>query len=715
MDPAEIVLGDLLVVRPGDQIVVDGALVSGGAWRWTKPCSPASRPAVPKRDGAPLYSGSFCVNGSARFLAQKVGADSLANQLTLGARAYRRVFTPVQREINLVVRVLLLIAGYLELLLVITALVDKLPFVEAVRSSVVVIGLVPNGLFLAIATAYALGAVRIARQGALVQQANAMESLANVDVLCLDKTGTLTANRIRLAALHPLGPSEDELRRLLGDFAASATTRNRTAEAIAAAFPGQARPLFEEVPFSSSYRWSGLVYAGEDGAQRAAYLLGAPETLGASLGSQPVLADGPLAAWTEQGLRVLLFARLLDPPALRGAEGKPALPLGLEPLGLLALSDELRPAARETLESFRESGVKVKIISGDSPETVAALARQAGLGSNLRLVSGLELAEMEPARFSAAAEQGDIFGRITPQQKEQIVHALRDSGHYVAMTGDGVNDVLSLKRANLGIAMQSGSQATRAVADIVLMGDTFSALPAAVREGQRITNGMQDILKLFMARVFYVALLILSTGVIGGFPYAPKNVSILTLLTVGIPTLALAAWARPARIPHVSMVRRMLHFVLPSALTLSLFGLGVFMAYFIPAYASIAGRADETTVALLQQPAQTALTHFTLLCGLLLIVFVEPPTKLWVGGARLNGDPKPAVLAALLYVIYLFIVASWPFQRFFDLAPLGLLDELFLTALALAWAALLRWVWRTRLLERLLSVDLDSGRMKDEG
>src|SRR5690606_26057992 len=230
------------------------------------------------------------------------------------------------------------------------------------------------------------------------------------------------------------------------------------------------------------------------------------------------------------------------------------------------------------------AGVRLKVISGDNPHTVAALAKQAGLPGDLRAVSGTELAAMDAGTFAQTAEEATIFGRITPQQKEKLVETLRGRGCYVAMIGDGVNDVLSLKKAQLGIAMQSGSAATRGVADMVLLNDSFAALPPAFLEGQRIINGMKDILRLFLTRAVYVALLILSISVVdAGFPYVPKHVSLLTLLTVGIPTFALAAWARPGKQPK-RLLTSVLHFVFPAAITVFVFALLIYLFYFVTIY-----------------------------------------------------------------------------------------------------------------------------------
>ena len=363
---------------------------------------------------------------------------------------------------------------------------------------------------------------------------------------------------------------------------------------------------------------------------------------------------------------------------------------------MLSFSDELRPDARATLEAFATAGIQLKVISGDNPHTVAALARQAGLGagpgSDVAVVSGLELAEMDAERFQQVAAEATIFGRITPRQKERLVQVLRQRGYYVAMIGDGVNDVLSLKQAHLGVAMQSGSQATRSVADIVLLDDAFAALPLAFREGQRIVNGMQDIVRLFLTRTFYVTLLILGAAIVGvAFPVTPKHNSILALLTVGLPTLALALWARPDK-PPPSLLRAVSHFVFPAAFGVSLAALAVYLGYL-----RATGDVDL---------ARTALTTTTVLCGLVLILFVEPPAPLWVGGDALSGDRRPAWLALGMLALYGLILALPGLRESFELVPLRAWDVALIVGVVLLWGVALRVVWRRHLFERWLGVDL---------
>jgi cation-transporting ATPase E len=709
IDPGEIVRGDLLVVHAGDQIVVDGQVVGDGRMDVDESLLTGEADLIVKRAGDPVYSGSFCVTGGATYVAEKVGAASLANQITLGARAFRRVYTPLQREINLVIRVLVLMASFFGILLVTGAIVSDIPLVQSVQMAAVIAGLVPNGLFMAITLAYAIGAVRIATRGALVQQANAVESLSNVDVLCLDKTGTLTANRINLHALYPMGLSEPELRGLLGDYAVSTRDGNRTNDAIVAATTGKPRQVREAVPFSSARKWSALAF--DDPALRGVYVLGAPEMLAPAVRIDAEM-EARMAAATAEGMRVLLFAYRTDLVPLYDAAEQPQLPAALTPLGVLIFSDELRPEARATLTGFAQAGIKLKIISGDNPHTVAALATQAGLGPDIRVVSGPELAAMDDAQFAQVAEDTTVFGRITPQQKERLVQALRGRGHYVAMIGDGVNDVLSLKQADLGIAMESGSQATRGVADIVLLQDSFAALPAAFQEGQRIRNGMLDIMKLFMTRVLYMALLIVATGIVGPeFPFTPRQSSILVLLTVGIPTLALTVWAQPGAQPRRrGLVRSLLGFVLPAMASLGLVAGGIYLGYFVMNLLALKAAnpfvSDAAVFAQILPAARTALITVTVMCGLQLMLFAKPPSATWVGGSPLSGDRRPAWLALALFAVYCLVLVVPALRDMFELAPLALHDFAFVSTVAVLWGLALRYAWRARLLDRFLTVDL---------
>jgi cation-transporting ATPase E len=564
----------------------------------------------------------------------------------------------------------------------------------------VIIGIVPNGLFLSISVAYALGAVRLAGKGALVQKFNAIESLSHVDVLCTDKTGTLTANTLELAALHPYDINEAMLRLLLGSYIVHTSSRNPTSQAIGTACREQALHglhVREEIPFSSTRKWSALVM--DNAAMRGVYVLGAPDIL------QPLLAPGVdlgtfIETETRQGLRVLLIAHAPEPVQFQDGEGEACLPHGLRPLGTISLRDTLRPEACKTLAQFASLGVQIKIISGDDPRTVAALAKQVGLESEIQTMVGSELDRLDDAQLAQRAEDITVFGRITPQQKARVIQALRNRGRYVAMIGDGVNDLLSLKEANVGITMQSGSQATRGVADLVLLQDTFASLPLAVREGQRIRNGMQDILKLFLARVGSVTLLLISIAFVGGFPFQPRQTSLLTFFTVGVPTLALAYWARPERVPSQSLIRALARFVLPASLTTCLVVLGVYLAVLIPASLRLPVPTNPYREGALPL-AQTAITVFIVLCGLLLVLFVEPPNRPRPGQNSKYGNWRPSLLVLGLFVCFLGVLALPPLRMLFNLQALDLATYLVISSATLLWTLLVGGIWHFHVFERV--------------
>ncbi|MBA3451016.1 MAG: HAD-IC family P-type ATPase [Chloroflexia bacterium] len=470
---------------------------------------------------------------------------------------------------------------------------------------------------------------------------------------------------------------------------------------MATTCPGEKHPTTADVPFSSAYKWSG-VSADSDGF-RGVFAMGAPEFLGPQLDGDEALL--PPDGWGDKGMRVLLFAHGAKPAAFGEANGLPLLPPGVKPVAWLGFTDELRPNVDKALNGFRDAGITLKVISGDNPETVAALARQAGLTGEAQLVSGLDLDAMDDQQFGEAAERATVFGRVTPEQKQRLVESLRGKGHYVAMTGDGVNDVLSLKQANLGIAMQSGSQATRNAADIVLLHDSFGALPDAFREGQRIRRGLCRILELFLTRVFTVALIILAVLVVeAGFPLSPAQISVLTLLTVGIPTFGIALWTRPGPPPR-SLPRRLLRFVLPASTLLALAAfavyIGVYTLYDLDLPALRAGGIAASTVVLQSDLAsREALTHVLVLGGLVLVLFAAPPGPWFAVVEDMDGDRRPAYLALAMVPIYAVILLVPSLRQFFGLRGIGNIDFGILVLVVLVWMYVLRWVWKEKIFDR---------------
>ncbi len=717
LPPDELVVGDLLLISAGDQVVVDGRLLPGGSLGVDESALTGESQVVAKRVDEAVYSGSFCVSGRGSYVAEQVGSASFANQLMAGARARRRVVTPLQHATNLLIRILLLLIVYFEFLLLMEAVIKQRGFAITVENLALLAGLVPNGLLVSIALAYALGAIRVSRTGVLIQQSNAIESLSNVDVLCMDKTGTLTTNRLQVAQLDPIGMALPRAQYLLGTMVASMVSGNATSAAIATAFPQEPVRPVAEVPFSSSYKWSAVVWDHEE--LRGTYVLGALEMLRPALvgarGDQDTAWLALVAqaqALADRGLRTLLFAASPVITIKEPDPEHPTLPLGLVPLGLISLRDELRPGVGAALAAFIAAGVQPKIISGDAPETVAALVKQAGLSLAGPPVSGLTLAQLDDAQLSDAAATGTVFGRISPQQKEQLIRALRARGHYVAMIGDGVNDVLSLKRANLGIAMQSGSQATRGVADIVLTKDSFAALVPAVREGQRIVNGMHAIIRLFLVRILTLALVTLSSLVIGDFPLALRHAALSALLVVGIPSIFLALWARPELPTKGDFAQQLWPFVFPPVLLGSAIGVILYWGLLLVPLTQH-GLFDSDTVANdeiaaflagRRPAAQTALTAFLICSGLLLLVFVAPPSPWWVGGAPLRGDRRPFWLAIGLLGAFAGVMLLPPTRQFYGLVVLGWRELGVVAVAVLIWLILVRWFWRARIIQRFIGL-----------
>ena len=706
--PDDLVLGDFIALRSGDQILVDGIIVGEGKVEVDESLLTGESDLIVKTEGDQVFSGTTCVSGMAYFEATQVGTHTVAYKLITGARSFRKVLTPLQREINFVIRALLMVSCFLWLLVGISFFSRTYSFADIVQHAAVVAGLVPAGLLIAITVAYGTGAVRMLGQDVLIQQANAVESLSHVDVLCVDKTGTLTANQINLHSVHPIGISDLDLRKIMGDYAHNTTAPNKTSEALAIACPGTPKTVNAEIPFSSVRKWSAIALNQPDStgnANKTAYILGAPEMLEDAMEytkeMRSVLDEG-----TVQGLRVLMFGECAATDWMN--DEACTLPL-IKPLGILYFSDQLRTNVAETLSQFRAAGVELKVISGDNPDTVASIARQAGLpiDDDLKIVSGLDLTAMGEAEFRQTALSATIFGRITPEQKAALVKALRDQKRYVAMIGDGVNDVLSLKQANLGIAMESGSKATRSVADIVLLKDSFASLPQALLEGQRIHNGIRDSLALFLVRIGCVTILIFSIAMVtDSFPLLNKQSALLALYGVGLPTAAFPLWATPGVVQkRRSLMRSLLHFIVPATITMTIVALFVYLLFLVRAILDLPpgariSAADYTL-------PRTALVTVLVFCHLLLLPFLKPPTQFFVGGGEpVCKDWRYGISAIVLTGLTLITLLNPVLRDFFELATLSGADIVFLLAVALEWGLILRVLWRSRFFDRFLGIHL---------
>jgi cation-transporting ATPase E len=720
-----VVQGDVVRVRPGEQVVVDGPLLEGGRIEADESLLTGESDPVVKEPGDDLRSASLCVAAGGLQLARDVGAASYAGRLTADARRATTDKTPLQRRIEFVVRLVMTLVVLMSGAILAQAFLEGFTLLRTVQITAVLSGLVPYGLFFLIAVAYTAGAARIARRGALVQQVNAVESVSHVDVVCTDKTGTLTTGRLTLAEVEPVGGrTTAEVEAALGALAHSATSPNLTTSALAASLPGTAWVVRDEVLFASSLRWSGVV------TDEGAWVLGAPDALSPYVTAGSPEADVDLARavarHATQGLRVLLLARSADPDArLRDAAGRPAVP-PLDPVGIVALADELRPEVVESIARLRADGVALKVISGDEPRTVAALAIQTGLEPG-EPVAGAELDGLDSddeAALDRLVARTSVFGRVAPEQKERIVASLRRKGRYVAMIGDGVNDARALKRAQVGVAMRSGSPVTRDVADVVLVDDSFAALRPAQREGRRIINGIAISMYVFLARVATQGLVILAVTMLGlGFPYSPTQVG-LTLLTVGVPTMFLTFWARPVP-PDEHLLGNLARFVLPAAVLTAGFGTAVYAVLYegitqgfstgrtpaevISAFESYTGLTYATdadfTEAAATIGAQTGLSTFVCLASFVLILFLVPPNRFFAAWTAPTGDRRPTVLVAVLVAVFAAVLFVPALSDYFGLTgPAAPVFTTVLPALVL-WFAALTAAFRLRVLDRILGLD----------
>ncbi len=717
IDPTTLVKDDIIKVASGDQIDVDGVLLTDGTLEMDESLLTGEADLVRKQAGDALMSGSVCITGEGFYRAEKVGAESFANQVTATAKTFELSKTPLQKNIDLIVRLLMVIVLLMSMIILLASILENIETTKIVQIAAVMTGQVPYGLFFLIVVAYALGTSKIAQKGALVQQSNAIESLSNIDVLCTDKTGTLTANRLLFKELRPLGDVPDSLQ-MLGDFARSATTTNKTGEAIIAGTSGMKRPPVDEVAFSSARKWSAVAFDSDE--RRGAYVLGAVEMLKSHL---PTLSDDVLAqiaAYSDEGLRVLFFAYNPVVTTLHDDAGVPTLP-ALQPLGIVTLGDELRPRVRETIAAFTKMGIQLKVISGDNPRTVAALAKQAGLPDDIKLFSGLELAEVGDEQFRQMAREGAIFGRITPDQKERLVNALLEDGLYVAMIGDGVNDVLSLKKASLGIAMQSGSNATRNVADMVLLGDSFAALEPAFERGKEIVGGVANAIYLALTRSLTAMFVIVAVKMIGlPFPFDPAQIALVSY-TVGAPSFLFTVFAKPERLsPH--LIRNLFHFAIPIAVVTMLFGILIYVGMFynsqemithrLPpqrvldayvAYTGVAFGSEGFSNSFGTIFAQTSLSFFIGLTSMLVVYFLYPPLKFFaVWREEVIADKRIALLNLVLIAGLVYIYQS-SLGAYVGLLPQKpVLEELL--ALTVVWTLCIRQMFKMKLFERFLSV-----------
>jgi cation-transporting P-type ATPase E len=639
IESSAIVLGDVIVLGPGDRVVVDGAVVRADALEVDESLLTGESDSVLKRDGDPVMSGSFVVAGGGAFEATKVGRQAYAAKLAAEAQKFTLVNSELRTGINNILKYMIWLMIPAGILQVVTQLHRAGGLQSGISRTIAgLVPMVPEGLVLLTSVAFAVGVIRLGQKNCLVQELPAIEGLARVDTVCLDKTGTLTEGGMVFDRVEELSgvsgasaastASGASVPTVLAALGAAEERPNATMQAVIERFspaPDGWTPA-QVAPFSSARKWSGVTFA--DG--RGTWLLGAPDVLGRGT---------PAADQAEKlgstGLRVLMLATA-DGPVEAVADGS------ITPVALITLRQRIRSDARDTLDYFEKQSVSLKVISGDNAVSVGAVAASLKLPGAANPMDARTLPEGEPDAFADDVAEHSVFGRVTPQQKREMVTALQSRGHTVAMTGDGVNDVLALKDADIGVAMGSGAGATKAVAQIVLLDDRFATLPEVVAEGRRVIGNIERVANLFLVKSVYSFVLVLLVGIFQlEYPFLPRHTTLIAALTIGIPAFFLALAPNYER-AKPGFVRRVLRFAIPAGLVA---GIEVFVAYWV-------ARGEVDTLGEAQTTAMVSLFA----TSLYIVQLVARPMVWWKW-----------VLIASMAGLFVLCVAL-PFGRhFFDL------------------------------------------------
>ncbi|MFE6964869.1 HAD-IC family P-type ATPase [Agromyces sp. NPDC057679] len=684
---AEVVLGDLLVLRAGDQVAADAQVEASERLQLDESMLTGESDPVDKGVGDAVLSGSIVIGGGGTAVVDKVGADSFANTLSSEAKQFSLVASELRSSINRVLGWVAWIIGPVSLLVLNAQMVSRGGWAEAIESGAwqdaavaaiaAIVAMIPLGLVLMTSIAFAVGAVKLANRKVLVQELAAVEGLARVDLICLDKTGTLTEGDIVFDAAHPLSVAPPAAWEDVLAWYGAEPEANATARCLVEPYPVQ-RVLDPEarIAFSSARKWSAVGFPGA-----GTWVLGGPEMVFAAPDAlrSPEASDADAASHAElrrraaelaaSGRRTLVLAHSPEELTPERAEAE-RLPGALTPVTLLTFRESVRSDAAETLEFFAEQGVAVRIISGDNPQTVAAIAREVGVEA----AEGFDARELptDPDELGEVLETHLVFGRVTPSQKKEIVTALQQRGHTVAMTGDGVNDALAIKQADIGIAMDSGSAATKAVARIILLDGRFSRLPGVVAEGRQVIANIERISMLFLTKTAYATGLAVIFGVmLLEFPFLPRQLSVTDGLTIGIPAFFLALMPNRQRY-RPGFLRRSLSFAIPA---------GIVIALVLALYSRMALDAGIS-----QAELRSGSTLILGIVGLWVLIVLSRPIdglKIVIIGAMMVG-------LVLIYAIP--IVAD--FLEFVDLSLTTALLVIGASALAIAGIEVVRFVHR---------------------
>jgi len=780
IDPDKVVMGDVLVVGPGDQIFVDGKVFREYDLVVDESLISRNRDLVKKSEGDIVYAGSFCASGRGVFTAENIGEDRKIISIMQEYQSAKEELTPLEKIIDRTLKIMLVvIALFLFVILLhyfrVGLIIPVDVFLDAVH---LIFSIAPAGLFFMILLTYTAGTADLVKFGALVNRARAVETLAQLNVICFSKAGVLTGTHIDIKFLNQFSQeinfSKTRISQILGDFARSFTVRNAATQAIVNSFEGSQRVAIDEAPFLSVYRWCALIFNDPD--LRGTFVLGTPDIVAESSIQQEELSIEVESTETstfrnaigrfgeifkrskpeqqvengnelkqDEGLRngvdtnddqdsipersanrnqktnifrsivrriekivphkeetelvieeeenisdedeiILLFSYSPQFQNLFNSSGIATLPKELIPLCELRFSEKVRPEAVQTLEKFANNGVSVKVFTSDPAERTAEILTEAGWHIEdqelVGVVDGAEISLMNSKQILEAAKENQVFGQLSPSQAELIVRSLRDNGQQVGVLGDGINDVPALRNANLPIAMQSSDQVARSVADIILLENSADILQGVLDKGQRIVNGLMDVLKLYLTQIVYLTILIIAIQIVAyGYPYQSAQGGIISFLTLTLPSIGLSLWASSGILLSNKLGYKLIKFFAPSAVTIAVASTFVYW-YFLNKYEKV-------------PEAQLAVTYTLVGVGLLLVLMLKPPFRILVGGARIKGDQRFSWLVIFGLVMFSLLVSIPISQELFKLDLLQTpSDYLIILVVVILWAITLGLIWR---------------------
>lgn len=681
IDLLDMVIDDVIFASQEDLISADGVVVGEDQFLVDESFTTDNPIPVLKAEGDQVYTGSICLAGAGTYRVEKLPQNSLAFHKLQEIENQPKDYSPLQKLIDRVLRALIVIVTYFGVVLILDYALVGANVLNHSSMAAMIFGLAPNGLFFMIILSYTMGVTMISGRGALIPNVTDIEALAQVSVLCLGKTGALTHVNVDIEPstyqAESTGLSKAELERQVGDYAQSINNQRRIFQELSEALSGNKRPVAREIPFSLETGWSGIVY--QDDPDQNFYIFGLKEVLESHLTVDLAHADTQLdqdqrsrisgilnrvrnffqsSKETSQKVistlmygdqAILLLAKIPGDNLEYGEDGVPLIPDNLIPLGEITLSEEIRQDAKEMIDFFSNAGVSIKLLSDDDPEDAIAFAKQVEIypldDVPIDCISSEQMSEMNRLSFSQAVKANTIFSRLSPDQKGAVIQSLRDQGEFVGMLGSSIHDLQALKNANIWITPESGSQAIRRLADIVMLKNSLATLRFVFREGERIINGLSDVFRVYLTQILYFAILIVTIGILDlGFPLSGKQNSAVTLVTVHIPAISLSIFAVPGKTPRGKLVDMLIHFIVPAGILTSIAGFSIYFYFLVS--------TNDLSY------AQLAMTHVLVFCGALTILFVEPPLPIFAGGDIYRGNKWPAAVVIVLVVIFLILTPT---------------------------------------------------------